>query len=102
MVPPPKAVRLDKTTNRLELSWPDGHAKSHAAHLLRCECRCASCVDEVTGVRILDIASVPADIAIVGANLVGNYAIKLVFSDGHDLGLFTWDRLHDLDDPATT
>ncbi len=27
---------------------------------------------------------------------VGHYAVKLVFDDGHDSGLFTWDYLHDL------
>ena len=27
---------------------------------------------------------------------MGHYAVKLVFDDGHDSGLFTWDYLHDL------
>ena len=27
---------------------------------------------------------------------VGNYAVRLVFSDGHDTGIFTWGNLHDL------
>ena len=27
---------------------------------------------------------------------MGNYAIKLVFTDGHDTGLYTWNYLHDL------
>jgi DUF971 family protein len=28
--------------------------------------------------------------------LVGNYALKFVFSDGHDTGIYSWERLYDL------
>ena len=32
----------------------------------------------------------------VGAELVGNYAIKIIFSDGHDTGIFSWDYLRQI------
>ncbi len=32
-----------------------------------------------------------------GAELVGNYAIKIIFSDGHDTGIYSWDYLRELD-----
>ena len=35
-------------------------------------------------------------VAIVGIEPVGNYAIKIVFDDGHDTGLYTWDYLRKL------
>jgi DUF971 family protein len=35
-----------------------------------------------------------------GAEMVGNYAIKIAFSDGHDTGIYTWDYLRQID-PAT-
>ena len=58
------------------------------------ECRCAGCVDEMTGVRTLDVNGVPKDIAITDMRLVGHYAVKFVFSDGHDTGIYSWDRLY--------
>ena len=36
------------------------------------------------------------DVAITGAVPTGNYAVRLVFSDGHETGIFTWDYLHQL------
>ena len=49
--------------------------------------------DSTAGVRTLDVNSVPDDIGITHIELVGNYALKLSFSDGHDTGIYTWDRL---------
>ena len=34
-----------------------------------------------------------------GADLVGNYAIRIVFSDGHDTGIYSWDYLREIDRP---
>jgi DUF971 family protein len=36
------------------------------------------------------------DVEITAIEPVGSYAVKLVFSDGHDTGLYSWDYLHDL------
>jgi DUF971 family protein len=36
------------------------------------------------------------DVNIVGIEPIGNYAVKLIFSDGHDTGLYSWEYLHDL------
>jgi len=36
-------------------------------------------------------------LTIVDAEFVGNYAIKLVFSDGHDTGIFSWEYLREID-----
>jgi DUF971 family protein len=32
-----------------------------------------------------------------GAQLVGNYAVRIVFSDGHDTGIYSWDYLREID-----
>jgi DUF971 family protein len=37
----------------------------------------------------------------VGATLVGNYALKIAFSDGHDTGIFSWEYLRQID-PGTS
>ena len=36
------------------------------------------------------------DVAIDAIEPVGNYAVKLVFSDGHDTGIYSWDYLYEL------
>jgi DUF971 family protein len=41
---------------------------------------------------------VPGDIGIKDMQLVGNYAVKFVFSDGHDTGIYSWDRLYAIKD----
>ena len=90
----PTDIKLKRAEGILEISWGDEPPHRFGARQLRCECACAGCVDERTGVRMLDVSSVPADIGITHIELVGNYAIKFVFSDGHDTGIYSWDRLH--------
>lgn len=63
---------------------------------LRQNCRCAACVDEFTGRQLLDQSSVPSTIQPEDVSLVGNYAIKFRWSDGHDSGLFTFSHLSDI------
>lgn len=38
------------------------------------------------------------DVLLTGLQQVGHYAVKLIFDDGHDSGLFTWNYLYDLGD----
>lgn len=95
---PPTGVKLHRQEGILEIVWGPDDVSRLPAYDLRCDCRCAGCVDENTGKRILDIASVPKDIGIDSAKLVGAYSIRLDFSDGHSTGLFTWDHLGELSD----
>ena len=90
----PRDIKLKRTEGTLEIFWSEETPRRYDAKRLRCECGCAGCVDERTGVRTLDVNSVPDDISITDIKLVGNYAIKLVFSDGHNTGIFSWDRLY--------
>lgn len=98
-MPTPTRVRWERDANALDVTWPPDQNRRYAAYQLRCDCRCAACVDERTGRRILDIASVPKDIRLVTVASAGNYALKCGFSDGHDTGLFTWEHLHDIPTP---
>lgn len=43
-----------------------------------------------------------APLTIVHAELAGNYALKIEFSDGHSAGIFTWDYLREIDPAAAT
>lgn len=92
----PKDIRLKRAEGMLEVAWSDEEPRRFRIRQLRCACACAGCVDEMTGVRTLDVNRVPEDIAITDMQLVGNYAVKFVFSDGHDTGIYSWDRLYEI------
>jgi len=55
--------------------------------------RCAACINEFTGARILKPESVPADIRAEEISLVGRYAIQFRWSDGHSTGIYPFDTL---------
>ena len=77
----------------VHITWQDGHASIYPARALRLACPCAGCVDEMTGqVRLLD-TSVPEDVHPLSIRVVGRYAINIVWSDGHDTGLYAFDVL---------
>lgn len=93
---PPSDIQADTKASTLSVAWND-HPTSHFTfHHLRDSCRCAQCVHEFTGEKLLDSASIPNDIHVRSMKLVGNYALKIVWSDGHETGLFTWERLREL------
>jgi DUF971 family protein len=96
MTDPPTNIRALQADQVLELAWPDGRVDRLPYRYLRGECPCATCRDEWTGARILDPANVPADIALTGMEPVGNYAVRLAWSDGHSSGLYTWEALANL------
>lgn len=91
-VPPPVEVRRANASD-LEILWADGHRSLYESRPLRLACPCASCVDEVTGERRLDPATVPADVHPVQVAAVGRYALHLTWSDGHATGLYSFEIL---------
>jgi DUF971 family protein len=76
--------------------WDDGHESIFPIKYLRSECKCAGCVNEITGERMLDPSSVPEDITVTGAEHIGRYGVKFSFSDGHANGIYTWPRLREI------
>ncbi len=93
MVRSPKDIRAVTDQRYLEIIWEEGHIGRYPYRTLRGECRCAACVDEFTGVRTLDIASIADDIILADMQLVGNYALRIDWSDGHSTGLYSWKLL---------
>lgn len=92
-VQPPERIALEDGNATIVVGWPGGPEARLSAHALRDACPCAQCVDEGTGKKTLDPATIPADIHVVAIEAVGNYAIKIAWSDGHDTGLYTWETL---------
>jgi ATP-binding protein involved in chromosome partitioning len=82
----------------LTVEWKDGTVCHYAFLPLRDACPCAACVDEISGAKILDPKKIPADIFIRRCEYVGNYAIRITWSDGHDSGIFSFRFLRELHD----
>jgi ATP-binding protein involved in chromosome partitioning len=77
----------------LAVVWADGHASRYDVRALRLACGCAECVDEWTGEERLDEAAVPVDVRPLRIQPVGRYAIQIVWSDGHEAGIYPFRRL---------
>lgn len=75
---------------RITIRWDDGHESTYPARDLRIACRCASCIEEMSGARLLDPATVPETIRARSIELVGQYAISIAWSDGHSTGIYNF------------
>lgn len=92
----PSDIRAESSAGHLLIAWSDGSAHQYPFVFLRGQCQCARCVDEITGRLLLDLSSIPQDLCVKSMDLRGNYAICIVWSDGHDTGLYTWEFLREL------
>ena len=84
--------------DNLYILWRDGHESHYKFHDLRCACPCASCVNELTGERVLKPESVSKHVHASGSEYVGNYALRIHWSDGHNTGLYNFKHLRALDE----
>jgi DUF971 family protein len=80
----------------LGVEWTDGHFSRYDVRDLRLACPCAHCVHEWTGEVIVRPDAVPADVRPVELEQVGNYGLRVQWSDGHGTGIYTFERLRAL------
>lgn len=95
----PKDLTVQIAKQRLLVEWADGSRSEFSLDDLRRKCPCASCRTDREGaaanpLRILTFD--PSNVRVTSANLVGNYGIKFVWSDGHDTGIFDFGFLREL------
>jgi ATP-binding protein involved in chromosome partitioning len=91
----PLSIKKD-SENNLIISWPDGHQSKHSGYYLRINCACAQCIEEHTGRKLLDPKRVPLDIKATQMHPVGRYGLAVAFSDGHNTGIYAFNRLRSL------
>lgn len=88
----PTNIVFDRTRKELRITWSDGHESTYSFEFLRANCPCAECKtlrENPDPVRIL-----PAlDTHVESAELVGNYALQIIWGDGHRYGIYSWDLL---------
>jgi DUF971 family protein len=90
----PVELRLKKAEKLLEIRFDDGSRFRLAAEYLRVESPSAEVQGHGPGQKTL----VPgrAHVGIIGLEPVGNYAVRIIFDDLHDTGIYSWSYLHQL------
>ena len=89
----PEEIRLSKAKDSLFVKFDNGYETTLMAELLRVESPSAEVQGHGSGQKTTPAGK--ANVTIAAIEPVGNYAIRISFSDGHDTGLFSWDILHD-------
>ncbi|KAF4513782.1 UNVERIFIED_CONTAM: hypothetical protein B566_EDAN011703 [Ephemera danica] len=92
--PIPTDVRLHKKSRMLELSYENGERYELSCEYLRVFTPSAEARGHGPGQEVLQTGKRAVDIERIEP--VGTYAVRFVFSDGHDSGLYSWDLLHNL------
>ena len=96
--PPPVArpveIKLRRTARLLEVTYEDGSRFELPFEYLRVHSPSAEVKGHGPGQETLVLGKEAVGIRAVEP--VGQYAVKLVFDDGHDTGLYTWKYLHEL------
>jgi DUF971 family protein len=93
-MPWPTEIRYDKAAHTLVVGFDDGLVFDLPAELLRVESPSAEVQGHTPSQRKLVAGR--RHVGIIGIEPVGNYAVKLVFDDLHDSGIYTWSYLHQL------
>ena len=92
--PVPTEIKLHQRSRLMEVAFDDGQRFEFSYEFLRVFSPSAEVRGHGVGQEVLQLGK--RDVTIERVEPVGNYAIKPVFSDGHDSGLFSWDMLHTL------
>ena len=91
-MPTPTEIRLKRAEKRLEVDFDDGSRFAFPAEYLRVESPSA----EVQGHGPNERRTVPGKrhVGVLGLEPVGHYAVRILFDDTHDTGIFSWDYLY--------
>ena len=103
MEPPPTHLDLKKDRG-LTIQWADGASSYYSIAYLRKMSPSADMRQLREEMKKNPLAVLPASatrssgpLTALGAELVGNYAIRIRFSDGHDTGIYSWSYLREID-----
>ncbi|MEE9216102.1 MAG: DUF971 domain-containing protein [Anaerolineales bacterium] len=99
----PSKISASRSQGLLIIEWEDGHHSEYPLAGLRAACPCAECRGGHEGMGksgnpdMLEIPLAPAgSIELNSMEGVGNYALQLVWKDGHAYGIYTWEYLRQL------
>ncbi len=91
--PVPTEIKLHQVSQRLEVAFANGKSFMLPAEFLRVHSPSAEVRGHGPGQEVLQTGK--KNVKILAIEPVGQYAIQLKFSDGHDTGIYSWDLLYD-------
>lgn len=92
--PTPTALTVHSKSRFLEVAYSDGAEFKIPFELMRVYSPSAEVQGHGPGQEVLQTGK--RDVGVIELEPIGNYAVKPVFSDGHDSGIFSWDYLYHL------
>ena len=92
----PIDIKLHQKSKRLELSFTDSRIYSFSYEFLRVHSPSAEVRGHSPSQAVLQLDKV--SVGVKEVELVGAYALKITFDDGHNTGLYTWDYFRELHD----
>jgi DUF971 family protein len=92
--PRPVEIDLHQASRVLDVAFDDGRSFSLSCEYLRVYSPSAEVRGHGPGQEVLQAGK--RDVGIRAIDPVGNYAVKLVFTDGHDTGIYSWEYLYEL------
>ena len=90
----PVELRVNPARDQLTVAYEDGQRYVLPAEFLRVESPSAEVRGHGGGPKI--VVTGKEDVKIARLEPVGNYAVRIIFDDGHDSGLYSWDFLAEL------
>ncbi len=93
-IPTPVEIKLHSVSRMMEIRFDDDACYTLPYEYLRVYSPSAEVRGHGSGQEVLQTGKRNVDISRIDP--VGNYAVKITFSDGHDSGLYSWDVLHAL------
>ena len=96
----PQPTEIKRGPNGFTIQWKDGHQSEYSHALLRQKCPCARCERLRQGkesLRVLPPDDFFEKLQLSDIQLVGRYAIRLIWSDGHRTGIYPFDLLRSLE-----
>ena len=92
--PRPTEINLHQVSRVLDVAFDDGRRFELPCEYLRVFSPSAEVRGHGPGQEVLQVGK--REVGIAAVEPVGVYAVKLVFTDGHDTGIYSWDYLYDL------
>jgi DUF971 family protein len=90
----PTEIRLQKKSRQIVVAFEDGNRFELSFEYLRAHSPSAEVKGHGPGQEVLQTGK--ENVLVTAVEPVGHYAVRLVFDDGHDTGLFTWKYLYQL------
>lgn len=97
----PADIDINIPSRVMTIQWGDGHRSIYPFDLLRKECPCAVCRESRTAAaadpfKVVTSAVRPGQVSVTDAEKVGWYALRFVWNDTHDTGIYSYDYLRSI------